>query len=306
MYAESRPSADSVETSRRSDSRSRSVFDVVCQGVGEVAADVSLDADRHDGPRHGDAVHAIGYVLEGVGDVGADPRLCQGTRELLRCRLGRVAGHRIERLGKAEAATQAGRDEQENVRAGLSRTSWLCAWPGPAGSARQEEATHSAQGSRDKERQTRGVAVSTKAMATPTTAATACSRNHSPARKRKVGSLDERHRPLGGPAALHHLVSEGDELLGDGRRPGWRSAREPAAAGHVALDRGHPQLPTGLEGGNHHGCRDGEERQRHESGGDPDQPRLQLFSREWAGWRRRRSGGGRGLRRGRSRGSGNA
>ena len=59
-WRSSRPSAVSVATSRRRRSRWIMVSATVMQQLGEVAADLTLDADGHDGPGEVRAVHAVG------------------------------------------------------------------------------------------------------------------------------------------------------------------------------------------------------------------------------------------------------
>src|SRR5690348_6177492 len=84
--------------------------------VGEVAAHLALDANRHDGPVHRRALHAVRHSLEGIRDVGTDARLCQGSAELLASRFGGIPGHCVESLRKSEPAAEARRDEKQDLR----------------------------------------------------------------------------------------------------------------------------------------------------------------------------------------------
>jgi len=106
-------------------------------GLGEVPADLALDADGHPGPAHVGGVHPVGQVVQAVFDVGADPGLGQGPGELLGRGLGGVPGDRVQGLQEREAGREAGGDQGQHI--GQLRLELACT---PFGGELQEQRRH--------------------------------------------------------------------------------------------------------------------------------------------------------------------
>ena len=56
-----------------------------------------------------------GKGAHGVGQIAPEPRLDEHVGELAACGLLRLLGHRLERLGDAEAAAERGGDQLQDV-----------------------------------------------------------------------------------------------------------------------------------------------------------------------------------------------
>ena len=241
------------------------------QRLGQVAADLALDADRHRGPAHVVAVHALGHVLEGVRHVGTDPGLGQGPRELLGARLGGVARHGVERLEQAEAAGEAGGRQHEDVgEQGLE-----LAGPAP-GEVPQDDGGQDETGDdADDEPDQRVPGQEQDVADEPADEHGEDPQDEPLARTpRQVGPVEQHHRPAGRLAARHELLAHVDQALADraGRRLGGRGLGAGTAQA-VGLDRRDPLLALRAEGrregGEHEEEDPAEQRQRQTAGRRP-------------------------------------
>ena len=100
MIAESLPSAASALTCRRRYSAFPHRPRHCRQQLGEVAADLTLDADRHDRPGEVLAVEPLRNAVEGVFQRDPDPGLDEHALELTRDRLLSFPRDRVHGLGK--------------------------------------------------------------------------------------------------------------------------------------------------------------------------------------------------------------
>ena len=207
MYAESRPSADSALTSRCSDSRLAQRGRRGAQRLGEVAAHLALDADGHRGPPQVVAVHPLGQPVEAVLQVGADPGLGQGARELLGRGLGRIAHDGVDRLRQREPGGQAAGQQRQHVG------QLLLELLGPPGGEDLEQ--HPAAGRAHRAAQ----------RVTPSTRLSARHRAGAPSRRRRRRATAHARR------TYHSLVRSGRSARSsnrrgpDGRRRGRRVSR---------------------------------------------------------------------------------
>ena len=189
------------------------------QRLGEVAADLALDADRHRRPAHVRAVHPVRHPLERVADVGADPRLGQGPRELLRQRLGGVLGDGVERLAERESGRQAAGQQHEDIgQLGLELLG-PSAREVPEDDGREHEAENGADEEEDKS-QHEAVAEEDEQRRRTDEDGDQAEHPPLPGTDRQVGALDEPHRLRRRVAPLHETVPDADQALGE-RRRGW-------------------------------------------------------------------------------------
>ena len=100
----------------------------------------------------------VGHVVERIGDVRADARLGKGTGELLGGRLGRISRDRVERLGQAETAAQAGGHEHEDVGQDPLEGRSPAGWRGVAGRASAAQPQETAANDAHQHAQATGVA----------------------------------------------------------------------------------------------------------------------------------------------------
>ena len=98
------------------------------QQLGEVAADLTLDADGHDGPGEVRAGHALGDAVEGLLERAAEAGLGDDPAQLQAHRLGDLLGHRLHALHERVAGPQGAGQEREGV--GQQRHELLAAAPG--------------------------------------------------------------------------------------------------------------------------------------------------------------------------------
>ena len=85
------------------------------QQLGQVAADLALDPDRHHDPPEVAALHPLGDALQGVLDGHAEPALDHDPPELAGDRLGALADDRVDGLREGEAGREAAGHQLQGV-----------------------------------------------------------------------------------------------------------------------------------------------------------------------------------------------
>ena len=85
------------------------------QQLGEVAADLALDADGHDGPGEVGAVHALGDGVERLLERTAETGLGDDPAQLAAHRLGDLLRHGLDALHHRVAGPQRARQQLERV-----------------------------------------------------------------------------------------------------------------------------------------------------------------------------------------------
>ena len=209
------------------------------QQLGEVAADLALDADGHDGPGEVRAGHALGDAVERLLERTAEAGLGDDPAQLEAHRLGDLLGDRLHALHERVAGPQRAGEQREGV--GQQRHERLAATAG-------QEATPRPPG--------------TRAASRPTMRPRMTERGHHEAEQRgdhDDGGVEEQRLagpqrqvgPLeGGLGAAEHasllgdLLGEMDGPLHEGG-PGERTGRR-ASSSSPSERREH--LVVGLEG----------------------------------------------------------
>ena len=87
----------------------------VSEELGQVAADLPLDADGHDGPGEVGAVHALGDAVERLLERAAEAGLGDDPAQLLAHRLGDLLGHGLDALHERVAGPQRARQQLQRV-----------------------------------------------------------------------------------------------------------------------------------------------------------------------------------------------